>query len=119
MAAIGTPARCERSTLGLTLRTSTTVHCFGPWIVTANHGSSLQGGAVSLIVKRCAERAHLDTVALSGNSLRAGFATTAASEGASERAIADQTGHRSMDMVRRYVRHASVFTDNAVGTLGL
>lgn len=84
-----------------------------------NVGKRLQSGAVSLIVKSCAERAHLDPVPLSGHSLRAGFATTAAANGATERAIANQTGHRSMDMVRRYVRHGSVFTDNAVGTLGL
>ena len=54
-----------------------------------------------------------------GHSLRAGFATTAAAAGASERAIAAQTGHRSMTVLRRYVRHGSVFTDNAATQIGL
>lgn len=56
---------------------------------------------------------------ISGHSLRAGFATTAAASGASERAIAAQTGHRSMNVLRRYVRHGSVFTDNAATQIGL
>ena len=34
-----------------------------------------------------------------------------------ERAIMGQTGHRSVTMVRRYIREASVFTDNAVAGL--
>jgi hypothetical protein len=39
--------------------------------------------------------------------------------GASERQIANQTGHRSMETLRDYIRPAQLFTDNAVGTLGL
>ena len=44
-----------------------------------------------------------------GHSLRAGLATSAAAGGASERAIMAQTGHRSTDMVRRYIRTANLF----------
>ena len=84
-----------------------------------NVGSRLSGGAVSLILKSAAQRARIDPVMLSGHSLRAGFATTAAANGATEQAIANQTRHRSMSVLRRYIRHGSVFTDNAVGTLGL
>ena len=47
------------------------------------------------------------------------FATSAAANGASESSIANQTGHRSMEVLRRYVRHGNVFTDNAVTTIGL
>jgi Phage integrase family len=55
----------------------------------------LSGFAVSLIVKRYAAAAGLDVTKSSGHSLRAGFATSAAIGGASERAIMNQTGHRS------------------------
>jgi integrase len=79
----------------------------------------LDAKAVTLIIKRAAQRAGMDPAGYSGHSLRAGFVTTAAVNGASERAIAAQTGHRSMEVLRRYVRHATVFTDNAATMLGL
>jgi integrase len=79
----------------------------------------LSGTSVSTIVKRAAAGAGLDPSAYSGHSLRAGFATTAALNGASERQIANQTGHRSMETLRNYIRPARLFTDNAVGVLGL
>lgn len=80
----------------------------------------LSDRAVALVVKRAAERAGLDPSDYSGHSLRAGFVTTAAANGASERAIARQTGHAPGSTVLRvYHRHASSFTDNAVSTLGL
>jgi integrase len=56
---------------------------------------------------------------LAGHSLRAGLATTAARNGASERSIMKQTGHRSVQMVRRYIREAELFHDNAAAKLGL
>jgi integrase len=79
----------------------------------------LSARAVSLIVKRAVSAIGLDPTNYSAHSLRAGFVTTAAANGASERAIANQTGHKSMEVLRRYVRHATVFTDNAATTLGL
>lgn len=82
-------------------------------------GGRLTPASVNLIVKDAAQRARLDPARLSGHSLRAGFATTAAAAGASERAIANQTGHRSMNVLRRYVRHGSAFTDNAATQIGL
>lgn len=82
--------------------------------------SRLSGRAVALVVKRAAERAGLDASAYAGHSLRAGFVTTAAANGASERAIARQTGHAAGSTVlRQYIRHASAFTDNAVSMVGL
>jgi len=74
---------------------------------------------VALIVKRSAEQAGLDPDRYSGHSLRAGFATTAAANGAAERMIAAQTRHRSMEVLRRYVRHGNLFTDNAATMVGL
>jgi chorismate mutase len=50
---------------------------------------------------------------------RAGLATSAAIAGKSERAIMNQTGHRSVAMVRRYIRDGNLFRDNAAEGLGL
>lgn len=44
---------------------------------------------------------------------------SAAAAGADERQIAKQTGHASMEVLRRYIRHGSLFTDNAATRLGL
>lgn len=65
--------------------------------------------SVAIVVKRRARAAGLDADRYAGHSLRSGLVTTAALSGASERAIANQTGHRSMPILRRYIRAASVF----------
>jgi integrase len=54
-----------------------------------------------------------------GHSLRAGFVTAAANGGAAVKAIMNQTGHRSLQTVLRYMRDASLFRGNAVGQTGL
>ena len=69
--------------------------------------------AVARIVQRTAMTAGLADRDLAGHSLRAGFATSAAAAGKSERAIMKQTGHKSLPMVRRYIREGSLFRDNA------
>jgi site-specific recombinase XerD len=74
---------------------------------------------VALVVKHAADRAGLDPAGLSGHSLRSGLATTAARNGASERSIMKQTGHRSVQMVRRYIRERTLFDDNCATKLGL
>jgi integrase len=74
---------------------------------------------VALTVKKAAERVGLDAASLAGHSLRSGLATTAARNGASEASIMKQTGHRSVQMVRRYIREGSLFHDNASTKLGL
>jgi site-specific recombinase XerD len=79
----------------------------------------LSGIDVARVVKKLAERAGLDPVKYAGHSLRAGHATSAAIAGASERSIMQQTGHRSVQMVRRYIRDGSLFRDNSGGKLGL
>jgi integrase len=75
--------------------------------------------SVALIVKRAAVAAGLDPTPYGGHSLRAGLATAAAQAGVEERAIMAQTGHRSVLMVRRYIREGSLFRDNAAAALGL
>jgi len=79
----------------------------------------LSDRAVALVVKRAAEAAGLDPARYAGHSLRAGLATAAAAAGVSERAIMAQTGHKSLPMVRRYIREGSLFNDNAAAEVGL
>ena len=79
----------------------------------------LSGIDVARVVKKLADRAGLDAAKYAGHSLRAGHATAAAIAGASERSIMNQTGHRSVQMVRRYIRDGSLFRENSAGKLGL
>jgi site-specific recombinase XerD len=79
----------------------------------------LSGIDVARVVKKLAGRAGLDAAKYAGHSLRAGHATSATIGGASERSIMSQTGHRSVQMVRRYIRDGSLFRDNSAGKLGL
>ena len=71
------------------------------------------------IIKRLAVQAGLDPEIFSGHSLRSGLATAAAHGGASERSIMDQTRHRSLQQVRKYIRRGSLFQDNAAARSGL
>jgi integrase len=80
---------------------------------------ALSGIDVARVVKKLAQRAGLDAAKYAGHSLRAGHATSAAIAGASERSIMNQTGHRSVQMVRRYIRDGSLFRENSAGKLGL
>ncbi len=73
----------------------------------------ISGLTVARVVKRVATAAGLDAERFSGHSLRLGFVTTAAQRGCSERSIANQTGHRSMPVLRSYIRRATVFEENA------
>lgn len=79
----------------------------------------LSDKSVAMIIKRRAEEAGLDPTTVSGHSLRAGLATAAAAAGVSERVIAQTTGHRSMTVLRRYIRTGSLFTENAAAAVGL
>jgi site-specific recombinase XerD len=79
----------------------------------------LSAERVALIVKRRAKAVGLDPARYAGHSLRAGLATSAAAAGASERVIMSQTGHRSADMIRRYIREGSLFCENAASLAGL
>ena len=79
----------------------------------------LSGEGVALIVKRYVEKLGCDPAVFSGHSLRAGLATSAAAAGKGERAIMNQTGHRSVTTVRRYIRDGNLFRENAAEGLGL
>ena len=69
---------------------------------------------VALPVKRYAAIAGLDSNKYSGHSLRSGFATSTAEFGAEERSIMAMTGHKTTQMVRRYIQEANLFNNNAL-----
>ncbi len=73
--------------------------------------------SVALIIKRYAQRAGLDSSKYAGHSLRSGFATTAAEFGAEERNIMAMTGHKTTQMVRRYIQEANLFKNNALNKI--
>ena len=78
----------------------------------------MSGQAIAEVVQRAAARVGLDPTRYGGHSLRAGMATAAAQAGAGEAAIQRQGRWRSL-VVRRYVRHGSLYVDNAAAKLGL
>jgi integrase len=79
----------------------------------------LHPDAVGAIVQRALARAGFDAGKYGGHSLRAGFATQAAKNGATAFDIMRQTGHRSVQTVSRYVREAQLFRDAPASKLGL
>ena len=79
----------------------------------------LSGRSVGLLVKRAVQRIGLDPDQYGGHSLRAGLATSAAMKGVSQAAIMRQTGHKSLTTLMGYIRHGSLFLDNAAAQLGL
>ena len=82
-------------------------------------GTDCMGGdSVALILKKRAAVAGVE-LDLSGHSLRRGFVTSAVESGASERAIMNQTGHKSPMMVRRYIERHSALADNAAAAIAL
>lgn len=82
-------------------------------------GERLTDKSIALVVKRAARLVGLDPARFGGHSLRAGLATAAAQAGASERSIMAQTGHKSLPMVRRYIRSGNLFKENAAASVGL
>jgi site-specific recombinase XerD len=73
--------------------------------------------SVALIIKKYANYAGLDSHKYAGHSLRSGFATSAAESGAEERNIMAMTGHKSTEMVRRYIKEANLFKNNALNNI--
>jgi len=73
--------------------------------------------SVALIVKKYANLAGLDGTNYSGHSLRSGFATSTAESGAEERNIMAMTGHKTTQMVRRYIQEANLFKNNALNNI--
>ncbi len=73
--------------------------------------------SVALIIKKYALFAGLDPNKYGGHSLRSGFATSAAESGAEERNIMAMTGHKTTQMVRKYIQEANLFKNNALNNI--
>ena len=74
---------------------------------------------VVLLIKKYLNLAGIDNSNYSGHSLRSGFATAAAESGADERSIMAMTGHKTTQMVRRYIKEANIFKNNALNKIKL
>ena len=72
---------------------------------------------VALLIKKYLNMAGVDSENYSGHSLRSGFATSAAEFGAEERNIMAMTGHKTTQMVRRYIKEANIFKNNALNKI--
>ena len=94
----------------------------GPIFRRFSKGSKLSGNrltdqTVALLIKKYLNLAGIDSKNYSGHSLRSGFATSAAESGAEERSIMAMTGHKSVEMVRRYIKEANLFKHNALNKI--
>ena len=78
---------------------------------------SVSDKTVALVIKKYSYLAGLDSSKYAGHSLRSGFATSAAEAGAEERSIMAMTGHKSTEMVRRYIKEANLFKNNALNKI--
>tara|TARA_B100000886_G_C20402128_1_gene483063 strand:- start:603 stop:1559 length:957 start_codon:yes stop_codon:yes gene_type:complete len=72
---------------------------------------------VALLIKEYLNLAGIESKNYSGHSLRSGFATSAAESGVEERNIMAMTGHKSTEMVRRYIKEANLFKNNALNKI--
>jgi|TARA_B100001971_G_scaffold206150_1_gene224541 site-specific recombinase XerD len=73
--------------------------------------------SVALIIKKYTSLSGLNPNRYSGHSLRSGFATSTAESGAEERNIMVMTGHKTTQMVRRYIQEANLFKNNALNKI--
>jgi site-specific recombinase XerD len=91
------------------------------WINYANISNgkifNISDKSVALIIKKYALIAGLDNTKYAGHSLRSGFATSTAATGADERSIMAMTGHKTTQMVRRYIQEANLFKNNALNKI--
>ena len=79
----------------------------------------LSDQTIALLIKDYLKIAGIESKHYSGHSLRSGFATSAAESGAEERSIMAMTGHKSTEMVRRYIKEANLFKNNALNKIKL
>ena len=75
--------------------------------------------SVGEVIKRAAKAAGLDPSRYSGHSLRSGHCTQSSRAGVAEHIIAQQTGHRSLSSLKRYIRLGRLFEENSADSLGL
>ncbi|MES2010552.1 MAG: tyrosine-type recombinase/integrase [Pseudomonadota bacterium] len=74
--------------------------------------TTLSPQSAALIVKAAVCRVGVDAAIVSGHSLRAGYVTTAAEAGLQPHQIQETTGHRSHEMLARYIRASGEAQDS-------
>ena len=84
-----------------------------------HQATRLSDRAVANVVQRSLVAARRSARGFAAHSLRAGLITQAAMAGVSERAIQDQSGHKLLAVMRRYIRDGSLFRENAAAKVGL
>tara|TARA_B100001057_G_scaffold116241_1_gene114774 strand:+ start:285 stop:1238 length:954 start_codon:yes stop_codon:yes gene_type:complete len=94
----------------------------GPIFRRISKGSSLTDNrltdqSVVLLIKKYLSLSGIENKNFAGHSLRSGFATVAAESGADERSIMAMTGHKTTQMVRRYIKEANIFKNNALNKI--
>jgi site-specific recombinase XerD len=94
----------------------------GPLFRRFSKGSKLTSNrltdqTVAIIIKKYLKIAGIESKNYSGHSLRSGFATSAAESGVEERNIMAMTGHKSPEMVRRYIKEANLFKNNPLNKI--
>jgi integrase len=93
-----------------------------PLFVALNRHSQAAGrlrgrGVARIVARRCAAVGLAGD--FSGHSMRAGFVTSAAAAGVDALEISNQTRHKSLDMVKRYSRPATIWKSNAAFRVGM
>lgn len=85
----------------------------------SNRGRPLAAERFCLIVQRSLKLIGVDPAGYGSHSMRAGLVTEAGERGAGELAIAAQTGHRDLKVLRRYFRRQDLFRSNVAAMIGL
>lgn len=83
------------------------------------NGKPILPNRIGQIVQEAVARIGLDRKRYAAHSLRAGFATEALTNGVAEVMVAQQTGHRSLETLRTYLRSRDPFRGNAGSKIGL
>ncbi len=79
----------------------------------------LSDKAVVRLVKPDGADIGLEASKFSGHSLRAGLVTSAIQAGVDPLDVQRHSGHASLDMLKRYIRDATVFRENPTNKVGL
>lgn len=89
------------------------------WSDRRTTGQAITGGTINYILQERSAAAGLADLGLTGHSLRAGHATTAAEKGVPSDRLARTTRHKNLATLAKYVRPAEVLRDSSSGSLGL
>lgn len=82
-------------------------------------GRPIRGEAIGRMVKACVRLIGLDPSAYAGHSLRRGFISAAGEAGVPLLVISAHSGHRSLNMLKRYFRRTDLWKGNPSGLLDL